>query len=382
VETVRFGIIGLGLMGREFASAVARWCHLPEMAVRPEIVAICSRSLSPKVVDWYTGNFPSIGQVTADYREVIHNPAVAAVYCAVPHNLHEAVYCAVIDAGKQLLGEKPFGIDRKANDAILAAIARRHGSFVRCSSQFPFFPAVRRLCDMIEMGAFGTILEVEAGFLHSSDLDPAKPINWKRMIETNGEYGCMGDLGMHVCHVPFRAGWIPRNVRSILSNVMTERPDSGGKMVPCKTWDNVTLLCEAVDSESGAVFPMTLKMQRIAPGEKNTWYLTVLGTKAAARFSTKNPKQFRVFHYTGGDQSWQDIETGQETAFKSITRGIFEFGFSDAILQMWAAFLYEMKEGKPIGKFAGCVTPEETALSHRLFTAALESQERKTVVEV
>ena len=31
----------LGLMGREFASAAARWCHLTEMDVRPEIVAVC-----------------------------------------------------------------------------------------------------------------------------------------------------------------------------------------------------------------------------------------------------------------------------------------------------------------------------------------------------
>jgi len=41
---------------------------------------------------------------------------------------------------------------------------------------------------------------------------------------------------------------------------------------------------------------------------------------------------------------------------------------------MWAAFLYDFRYGKPISKFAGCVTPEEVALSHKLFTAALESQ--------
>jgi len=31
MRTIKFGIIGWGLMGREFASAVARWCHLPDM---------------------------------------------------------------------------------------------------------------------------------------------------------------------------------------------------------------------------------------------------------------------------------------------------------------------------------------------------------------
>ncbi len=47
--------------------------------------------------------------------------------------------------------------------------------------------------------------------------------------------------------------------------------------------------------------------------------------------------------------------------------------------QMWAAFLYELVQGKPLKKFAGCVTPDETALSHRLFTAALASHKTQTV---
>jgi predicted dehydrogenase len=71
---------------------------------------------------------------------------------------------------------------------------------------------------------------------------------------------------------------------------------------------------------------------------------------------------------------------GNETAFKTNTGAIFEFGFSDAILQMWAAFLYEYHHKKPLHAFGGCVTPAEAALSHVLFTAALESQrEQKTV---
>jgi len=76
----------------------------------------------------------------------------------------------------------------------------------------------------------------------------------------------------------------------------------------------------------------------------------------------------------GGEQAWTDIETGHETAFNTVTGGIFEFGFPDAILQMWAAFLYELDTGRPKKRFAGCVTPNETALSHELLTAAIESQ--------
>lgn len=365
-------------MGREFASAAARWAHLLDMPARPEVTAVCDKN--PAIYDWYQSNFPSVKQVTASYKELLANPDVDAVYCAVPHNLHEEIYCAIIKAGKHLMGEKPFGIDLKANRAIQAAMKK--DVFVRCSSEFPFYPAVQRIARMLSQNAFGRIIEVNAAFVHSSDLDPEKPINWKRMIEINGEYGVMGDLGLHVCHLPFRAGWIPKNARGILSKIVKERPDGKGGRVPCRTWDNAILLCETIDPKSGELFPMTLKMQRIAPGEKNTWKIEILGTKASARFSTKNPKLLEIMEYGGGEQTWQTIDIGYEPAFKTVTGGIFEFGFTDSILQMWAAFLFELTEGKPLSEFAGCVTPEETALSHRLFTAALQSQADKKVVAI
>lgn len=380
MNTVHFGIIGCGLMGREFASAAARWCHLPEMNIRPEIVAVCDTN--EKLMKWYTDNFVSVEQATSDYKKLLANPDVEAVYIAVPHNLHQELYCAALDAGKHLMGEKPFGIDKKANDVIMACVKKHPECFVRCSSQFPFFPAMQRIGDMIEADAFGTIIEVNSGFLHSSDLDPEKPINWKRMIEYCGEYGVMGDLGMHPCHTPFRAGWVPLNVRAILSKIVTERPDGKGGRVSCKTWDNATLFCQAKDPRCGTLFPLTIKIQRIAPGQKNTWYFEVLGTKASARFSTKDANAVEILECTGGEQSWRKIDMGHEMAFKSITGGIFECGFSDAVLQMWAAFLYELENDKPLKKFAACATPEETAISHHLFTAALESHENSTTVSL
>ncbi len=377
--TVSFGIVGLGLMGKEFAASVARWCHLVDSPVRPEIVAICDNHAD--LFPWYKDHFPTITQATTEYRELLQNPAVEIVYCAVPHHLHEEFYCGALNAGKHLMGEKPFGIDKKANDRINETMAQHPELFVRCTSQFPFLPAVQRIADLLTAGSFGRLLEVNCGFKHSSDLDPNKPINWKRMIEMNGEYGCMGDLGLHVCHVPFRAGWAIRNVRAILSNIVAERPDSQKRMVACRTWDNATLFCEACEQERPEEpFPLTMKMQRIAPGEKNSWYLEILGTKTCARFSTKNPKLLQLLHYQGGEQIWQNIDMGSETAFKTNTGAIFEQGFSDAILQMWAAFLYEFHHKKPLKPFAGCVTPQEAALSHDLFTAALESQRQQKTV--
>ncbi len=383
MRTVRFGIIGCGTMGREFASASARWLHLPEMRARPEIVAVCNRTLDSAKMNWFRDNIPTVRQVTRDYRELLRNPEVEVVYVAVPHHLHEEFYIAAIEAGKHLMGEKPFGIDLAANTAILTAVARHPECFVRCASQWFFFPAAQRIGRMIEAGAFGRIIEVNAGFLHSSDLNPRKPINWKRMLEFNGKYGVLGDLGPHACTMGLRAGWVLRDVRAVLSDIVPERPDGRGGMVPCETWDNASLLCEAEDPASGCVFPYHLRTERISPGEQNNWYVEVYGTRASARFSLRQANTLELLEYTpGGEQAWRRIDMGHEVAYASVSPETFQFGVCDAILQMWAAFLSELDTGRTPGRFAGCVTPQESVQWHKLFTAALESQATGTTTKV
>jgi predicted dehydrogenase len=373
-RTVKFGIIGAGLMGREFASAAARWCHLIGQDVKPEIVAVCDPNFD--ATHWFTENF-DIKLATMGYLDLLQDPDVEAVYCAVPHMLHAEIYSAVIDAGKHLLAEKPFGIDFPACQVILEAIRRRPDVLVRCSSQFPFYPGAQRIAKMVDEGEFGKIIEVRAGFLHSSDLDPKKPINWKRRIATNGEYGCLGDLGMHVVHLPARFGWRPKNVRALLSRVYDERPDGKGGMAMCETWDNAVLACQTED------FPMFLETKRISPGDTNTWYIRILGTKNSAEFTTKFPKTLRTMPFHGGShQAWREEDLGYESAYHAITGHIFEFGFVDAIQQMWAAFLDELAHGENMKGPFRCATPEEVFLSHRLFTAALESQKQNSVVDI
>jgi predicted dehydrogenase len=360
-------------MGREFASAAARWCHLLDMDVRPEIVAVCDANLA--ATEWFTANLPTARQATAEYRELLANPNVEAVYCAVPHNLHEQIYVHTIRAGKHLFAEKPFGIDLPACQAILAAMAENPAVLVRCSGEFPFYPGAQRIAKMANEGAFGQIIEVRSGFLHSSDLDPNKPINWKRRIATCGEYGCMGDLGLHVVHLPAHLGWKPKNVRALLSKIVKERPDGKGGMAPCETWDNAILSCE---SQQG--FPIVYETKRISPGDTNTWYIRVLGTLNSAEFSTKYPNSLRTMPYQSGrHQAWHEEDLGYESTYASVTGHIFEFGFTDAILQMWAAFVDELAGNQP--KFQ-CATPAEALTSHRLFTAALESQRTGATVTI
>ena len=370
-HTTRIGIIGGGLMGREVASALSRWFVLENFPVQAELTAVCD--LAEKQREWFR-RIPSVKLLTADYHELLASPDVDVVYVAVPHNMHETIYLDVLKAGKDLLAEKPFGIDLKAARAIADA-AKSSGRFVRCSSEFPFLPGAQRAYQIAREGNLGKVLEIHSGFHHSSDLDPTKPANWKRQVKTCGEIGVMGDLGMHAVHVPFRLGWNPKRVYAQLQKIYHERPDGKGGMASCDTWDNAMLHTE-VEIE-GREVPVRFEMKRLAPSETNTWFIEVLGTDGGVKFSTKEPKTLWTFQ-RGKEQLWQKTDLGFNGPFPTITGGIFEPGFPDCFLQMWAAYIAE-RAGKLDGRL-GCVTPEEAVRSHELFEAALKSQETKSSV--
>src|SRR5688572_22233875 len=236
-QKMRVGIIGGGLMGREAASAFGRWFALDNFPVQVELTAVCD--LQEKLLDWFR-LVPTVKLLTKDHAELLRSPDVDVVYVAVPHNLHEKLYLDVLNAGKDLLAEKPFGIDLKAARVIRDA-ADKSGRFVRCSSEFPFMPGAQRAFQIAQSAQLGKLLEIHSCFWHASDLDPTKPINWKRQTKFCGEIGVMGDLGMHVVHVPFRLGWYPKRVFAQLQKIYTERPDGKGGMAVCDTWDNALL---------------------------------------------------------------------------------------------------------------------------------------------
>jgi predicted dehydrogenase len=379
-QRVNVGIIGGGLMGKEAAVAFARWATLIDHPVRPELTHVCD--IDPVALAWFD-RIPSVVARSADYHDLLGPDGPDVLYAAVRHDLHERIYVDAIEAGKSVLAEKPFGIDLAAARAILGAVERHPESFVRCSSELPFFPGAQAAISRVVSGSLGRIIETHSGFSHSSDFDRRKPINWKRQARYCGANGVLNDLGMHVLHVPLRLGWMPERVFAVLQDLVPSRPGPNGDLVPCDTIENATLLCTAIDRMGGDgedVFPLHLTTKRIDPGQKNSWLLRVLGMNGGVEFCTRYPKTLRVMSVTDGEQVWQDVEMGSQSCFPTATGGIFEFGFSDAILQMWASYLAE-RAGQ-LGNAFGCVTPMEAVDTHRVFAAAVGSWESREVVRL
>lgn len=358
-------------MGREIAAAIQRWPALIDHPVHPVLTAVCDINL--EALSWFDA-IPTVVTRVTDYRELLVDQSIDVIYVAVRHDLHEQLYVEVIESGKSLLAEKPFGIDTAAAQAIVAATEAQPRSFVRCSSEMPYFPGAQLAIRYVLSGALGRVIEAKNTFLHSSDVDTSKPLNWKRQNRYCGEAGVLNDLGMHTWHVPLRLGWQPESVYGVLQNIVTQRPGPSGKLEPCDTWDNATIHSWANHAEER--FPLTIETKRIDPGQKNTWEFEAIGLDGGVRFSTKNPKCVEVFGLdvipgVGREQVWKRIDAGSQSVWPTVSGPNFEFGFSDAILQMWAAYLAERAGALGVG-FA-TVRPEEAALTHRIYDAAIAS---------
>ena len=85
-------------MGREFASSISWWCHLMDNIDMPVLAGICDKNKD--TWEWYTDNFPGIIIKTDDYKKLLESDEIDAIYCAVPHNLHEQFYIDIIKAKK------------------------------------------------------------------------------------------------------------------------------------------------------------------------------------------------------------------------------------------------------------------------------------------
>ena len=142
--SLRFGLVGYGLFGRHHARAIASapGATLAAIACRTEETAAAARN------DW-----PDAA-VHLDYRSVLARPDIDVVDIVVPNDLHEPIGVAALEAGKDVLLEKPLAPTLAACDRLIE-IARRTnrvlsvGHELRLSEQWG---TIKRLIDAGELG--------------------------------------------------------------------------------------------------------------------------------------------------------------------------------------------------------------------------------------
>jgi predicted dehydrogenase len=131
-------------------------------------------------------------RVLSDFEQMLADPEVDAVYLATPVHLHAPHAIAALEAGKDVLVEKPMALNR-AEAAEMCRIAERTGRRLAAAYYRRFSPRFQLVKDMLERAEFGQVVLVRIA-MHS--WYAGQPGGWRENPESSGG-GVLSDVGVH-----------------------------------------------------------------------------------------------------------------------------------------------------------------------------------------
>jgi dihydrodiol dehydrogenase / D-xylose 1-dehydrogenase (NADP) len=145
---------------------------------------------------------PSTCHAYGSYKSLVKDPNVDIVYIATPHSHHFQNVMLALEAGKHVLCEKAFTVNKKQAE-ILFNTAQRKNLFLMEGMWTRFLPVGVQVRQRIHDGAIGTVTRVFAD--NSLGMDP--PVNFPpedRMVRKDLAGGALLDrksvyYGSHLC---------------------------------------------------------------------------------------------------------------------------------------------------------------------------------------
>ncbi len=198
MEKVNIGVVGLGW--------VAQVVHLPILKRLPEaeVVAVCDRLKDRARL---VGEKFGIKQIYTDFKELLANDTIAALVVCTPTDAHKEIALAALQAGKDVLLEKPIAPTCK--EALEIADAVRHSKRkLMVGMNHRFRPDAMILKSFIDGGELGKIFYTKIGWLRKRNFDT----RWLTQKEKSGG-GVLLDLGIAVLDMAFWMMSFPRPKR-------------------------------------------------------------------------------------------------------------------------------------------------------------------------
>lgn len=154
MKKIKVAVIGCG--------TIARSAHLPAYAKNPlvEIKYLVDIKLEKAIEMAEKYNVP---YTCADFREILEDKEVEAVSICTPNNTHAPIAIACLNAGKNVLCEKPASVNL---DLVLnmKEAADKSGKILNIGVVNRFNTAVNKIKQLIENGELGKIYHVYCSF--------------------------------------------------------------------------------------------------------------------------------------------------------------------------------------------------------------------------
>ena len=142
---------------------IARNAHLPALSRMDDVRIKYACDILPEKAEALKADFPKIEIVVADYKEVLADPEVEAVYVLTPNYAHYTVTMDALRAGKHVFCEKPITVNY-ALSCEMAEEANKQGKMLNIGVCNRYHKSVEILHDMVEEGKFGNLYHVYCSF--------------------------------------------------------------------------------------------------------------------------------------------------------------------------------------------------------------------------
>ncbi|HOZ48159.1 MAG TPA: Gfo/Idh/MocA family oxidoreductase [Candidatus Hydrogenedentes bacterium] len=275
-------MLNLGIIG---AGAVVQGAHVAVIKAAGDVEVVA-------VADPVEPNRRAIGdalgcsKTSEDYRSVLDDPKVQAVDICLPHFMHERVVLDAFEAGKDVLLEKPIALTLDEADRMIAAAAT-HGRQFYVSLNQRFYPAHRRLKEILNSGEYGKPFLALAQLIGDEFARMNVREGWKGTWDRAGG-GALADTGTHI--IDLMLWWFgrPKTVSCHYGRFMVE-PDNKGDDNVCVTLGYDGMLADVVVSYSAISDAWTEYKQVYFP--KDSIHITMAPEHPMLHGANKQPHQ-------------------------------------------------------------------------------------------
>jgi predicted dehydrogenase len=146
------GVVGLGNRSQ---------AHFAAMAKLPEARVVALSDVDSARIAVVNEKLPTKATAYTDYRELLRDRSVGVVVIATPNFMHHEMAIAALQAGKDVLLEKPIAVNYKQAREI-QEVARRSGRILGIGMQRTFRSEVE-LVETIRQGGIGELRMITCG---------------------------------------------------------------------------------------------------------------------------------------------------------------------------------------------------------------------------
>jgi predicted dehydrogenase len=198
-KQINWGIIGPGKIAHKFAQDLL----LVEGA---GLYGVASRDLTKAKT--FAAQYGA-KRYYGSYEELACDPMIDVVYVATPHPFHFPNTMLCLEHGKAVLCEKPFGMNTREVEAMIAE-ARKRKLFLMEAFWTRFIPGTEKLLELLAADAIGEIVMIKADFGFVGDTDPVKRVYNKTLGA-----GSLLDIGIYPVYLSLLLMGVPHQIKAM-----------------------------------------------------------------------------------------------------------------------------------------------------------------------